>query len=362
VRETDTVARLGGDEFAILQIVENDPRGHAIVLAGRILELISAPYVLDGQKVTVGSSIGISLAPDHGDNAESLMKNADLALYKVKVGGRNGFRFFEAEMEVAAKARRALEVDLRGAVSQEKFEVHYQPVVDAASRETVGMEALVRWRHRLHGLILPADFIPVAEETDLIVPLGEWVLRRACSEAACWPGHIKLAVNLSAAQFKKGNLVEVVAGALVDSGLAPERLELEITESVLLRENEENLAVLHQLRALGAAIVLDDFGTGYSSLSYLRMFPLDKIKIDRSFVKEILIRADCAAIVCAVLGMAKSLDIITTAEGIETEEQLDLLQAAGCMQAQGYLFSRPVPASELMFARTGKWQNGTKVA
>jgi diguanylate cyclase (GGDEF)-like protein/PAS domain S-box-containing protein len=348
--ENDTVVRLGGDEFAIVQTVEDDPRENAIVLASRILETIAAPCDLNGQKVITGASVGIALAPHHGDSADLLMKRADLALYKVKAEGRNGFRFFESEMEITANARRVLEMDLRDAIAQEQFEVHYQPVIRTASREMVSVEALVRWRHPQRGMVPPIEFIPLAEETGLIVPLGDWILRQVCTEAARWPANIKVAVNLSPAQFKS-NLFETVAEALGNSGLAPERLELEITETVLLQQNEANLAMLHQLRDLGTAIVLDDFGTGYSSLSYLRMFPFDKIKIDKSFVDDMPTRADSAAIVCAVIGMARGLDVVTTAEGVETEEQFGLLQAAGCNQVQGYLFSPAVPPSQLEFAR-----------
>ena len=300
----------------------------------------------------MGASIGIALAPNHGDSADLLMKRADQALYRVKADGRNGFQFFEPEMEVAANKRRVLEIDLREAISQEEFEIHYQPVIQVASRKMVGVEALARWRHPRRGLISPADFIPLAEETGLIMPLGDWILRKACTDAARWPAEIKVAVNLSPAQFKKSNLFEVVASVLAESGLAPERLELEITETVLLHHNETNLAVLHQLRDLGVAVVLDDFGTGYSSLSHLRIFPFNKIKIDKSFVADMPTRADSAAIVCAIVGMAKSLDVITTAEGVETEEQFSLLHAAGCTQVQGYLFSPAVPAPKLEFMQS----------
>jgi diguanylate cyclase (GGDEF)-like protein/PAS domain S-box-containing protein len=347
--ETDTVVRLGGDEFAVIQAIDDDPRESAIVLATRILEALVAPYDLDGQKVITGTSIGIALAPHHGDSADLLMKRADLALYKVKAEGGNGFQFFESELEIIAHARRALEIDLREAIAHEQFEVHYQPVVGATSRRTVSVEALVRWRHPQRGMVPPGEFIALAEETGLIVPLGDWILRKVCADAAQWPSDIKVAVNLSPVQFKKSNLFEIVAEALEDSGLAPERLELEITETVLLQQNEANLAVLHRLRDLGTAIVLDDFGTGYSSLSYLRMFPFDKIKIDKSFVDDMPTRADSAAIVCAIIGMAKGLAVTTTAEGVETEEQFGLLQAAGCTQVQGYLFSAAVPASQLDF-------------
>jgi EAL domain-containing protein (putative c-di-GMP-specific phosphodiesterase class I) len=245
--------------------------------------------------------------------------------------------------------RRALECDLRNALARDEFVVHYQTLIDINSRRVCGAEALVRWNHPERGLVPPDRFIPLAEETGLIVPLGEWVLRQACADAAHWPDTVKLAVNLSPAQFRNSPLVEIVVGALADSGLEPSRLELEITESVLLQKHADNLTVLHRLQDLGVGIVLDDFGTGYSSLTYLRMFPFDKIKIDRSFVAELSERSDCAAIVCAITGLGRSLDIATTAEGVETRQQFELLRAAGCTQAQGYLFSRPRPAAELTF-------------
>jgi diguanylate cyclase (GGDEF)-like protein len=356
MRETGAVGRLGGDEFAILQTVETHRKAGAIDLAKRLLKSICSPYDVDGHQIVIGISIGIALAPDDGTDADQLLKNADLALYRAKSEGRNGYRFFDAEMDAEARLRRALEIDLRNAISQNKyprgeFELHYQTVINVATRETCGVEALVRWRHPQHGLITPGKFIPLAEEIGLIIPLGEWIMQKACTDAANWPVNIKLAVNLSPVQFRDGNLADIVAAALAGSGLRPERLELEITESVLLQKSAGNISILHQLKSLGVGIVLDDFGTGYSSLSYLRMFPFDKIKIDKSFVAELSDRADCAAIVCAITGLGRSLNIVTTAEGVETQEQFDLLRAAGCSQAQGYLFSRPRPSSELEFER-----------
>jgi diguanylate cyclase (GGDEF)-like protein/PAS domain S-box-containing protein len=348
-RDGDTIGRLGGDEFAILQSVEGDQTEAAHRLANRLMETIAAPYSIDGHRIVIGISLGIALAPDHGIDADQLLKNADLALYRAKSEGRNGYRFFERAMDDDARLRHTLEIDLRNAVSRNEFELHYQTVVNIATRETCGVEALIRWRHPRHGLIPPDRFIPLAEEIGMIIPLGEWIMRQACMDAAASPEHIKLAVNLSPVQFRTGNLVDVVTEALVASGLSPERLELEITESVLLQKDAGNLAVLHQLKSLGVWIVLDDFGTGYSSLSYLRLFPFDKIKIDRSFVAELSSRPDCAAIVCAVTGLGRSLQIETTGEGVETQEQLELLRAAGCTQAQGYLFSRPIPVRELDF-------------
>jgi diguanylate cyclase (GGDEF)-like protein/PAS domain S-box-containing protein len=358
VHKADTIARLGGDEFAILQSADKDPREAAIITANRLLETISAPYDIDGRQIIIGTSIGIAIAPEHGIDSDRLMKNADLALYKVKSEGRNGYRFFEPAMGVAALSRHAFETDLRIAVMREQFELYYQPIIDAATKEVTVLEALIRWQHPERGLIYPDDFIPLAEEIGLVIPIGEWVLRTACAEAAKWPAHIKVAVNLSPSQFRKGDLVDIVSNALRAASLPPERLELEITESVLMERNAQNLGMLHQLRSLGVFIVLDDFGTGYASLSYLQMFRFDKIKIDRSFVSGLSNRADCAAIVCAVTGLGRSLNIVTIAEGVETEDHFELLRAAGCAQAQGYLFGKPCPASELDFRHLGKVQEG----
>src|SRR5262249_17137095 len=264
-----------------------------------------------------------------------------------KMDGRNCYRFYQSEMDAEMRLRRALEIDLRNALPRGEFELHYQTVIDLATNQPCGVEALVRWRHPLHGLVRPDRFIPLAEEIGLIGRLGEWILRTACADAPAWPAHIKLAINLSPAQFRKGDLVDVINNALARSGISADRLEFEVTESVLLQKSEANLATLHAIKRLGASIVLDDFGTGYSSLSYLRLFPFDKIKIEKAFVQELPSRADCAAIVCAITGLARSLDIVTTAEGVETEEQLALVRSAGCNQVQGYLFSRPCPASAL---------------
>ena len=353
VRRGDTVGRLGGDEFAIIQLANGDARTAASALAERLLKTIGAPFQVEGHELVIGTSIGIALAPDDGTDADDLLKNADLALYRAKSDGRQDYRFFEAQMDSELRLRRSLEIDLRHALMHGEFEIHYQPVIDVTTRKPDGAEALTRWWHPLHGLIRPDRFIPLAEETGLIVPLGEWLLRRACADAAKWPSTIKLAVNLSPVQFRDGNLAQVVQSALAESGLAPGRLELEITESVLLQQNAANLDILHQLKKLGVGIVLDDFGTGYSSLRYLQMFPFDKIKIDRSFVAEMPHRLDCAAIVCAITGLARNLAIETTAEGVETDEQFMLLRAAGCTHAQGFLFSRPRPAADLDFSAAG---------
>ena len=362
LRETDVLARLGGDEFAILQSGEPDQRADAIQLAVRVIELVARPFDLDGRKVSVGTSIGIALAPQDGIDPDELLKKADLALYRTKSEGRNGFNFFHAGMTAEADARHQLENEMREAITRNEFELHYQPVIDVATREPRGAEALVRWRHPAKGLIPPDRFIPLAEETGLIVQLGAWILQKACTDAASWPAHIRLAVNLSPVQFRRGDLFDLILCALVDSGLPPERLELEITESVLL-ENEANYRVLlQQLKNIGISIVLDDFGTGYSSLGYLTTFPVDKIKIDKSFTQGILRRADCAAVVASVLTLARGLDIATTAEGVETEEQFEMLRAAGVTLAQGYLFGRPCPVSELRFVRAAAAEPVTNAA
>ncbi|HET7885162.1 MAG TPA: GGDEF domain-containing phosphodiesterase, partial [Bradyrhizobium sp.] len=302
---------------------------------------------IDGVEVVIGASIGIALAPSDGSTSEELMRNADMALYRAKSDGGGVHRFFEPEMDRIAQKRRDMEVDLRRAFANGEFELHYQPLVDIGANRISGFESLLRWRHPEKGMISPAEFIPIAEDIGLIVPIGEWVLREACMEATRWPDDVKVAVNLSAVQFRSRNLVQAVISALAHSGLSPLRLELEITESVFLAETEANLAVLHQLRELGVRISMDDFGTGYSSLSYLRSFPFDKIKIDRSFVKDLAERPDCVAIVRAISGLGRSLKITTTAEGVETVDQLDWLRNEGCDEVQGFLFSAAKPASEI---------------
>ena len=347
IGETDTVARLGGDEFAILATVDGDQRETAIATANKLLAAVAAPCELDGHHLNIGTSIGIALAPEHGTAVDQLVKNADLALYRAKAEGRNAYRFFDDAMSIEARRRRAYQNDLRNALTNDEFELHYHPIVDIQTREIASVEALIRWRHPKRGLIAPAEFIHVAEETGLINPIGDWVLRKACSDAMRWPPAVKVSVNLSAVQFRKVYPIDNFCDVLAESGLPPERLELEITETVLLQGSAENVETLHQLRLMGISIVLDDFGTGYSSLSYLRMFPFDKIKIDRSFVHELAKNADCAAIVSAVAGLGRSLRISTVAEGIETEDQLLLVRAAGCTHAQGYLFGRPCPAPAL---------------
>ncbi len=342
----DTVARLGGDEFAIVQFCNGCDPSTVPALASQIVEIVAAPYEIEGHHLVIGVSIGISQAPEDGDDPDQLLKNADLALYRAKADGRSTYRFFEAGMDARAQARRLLELDLRLALQRDEFEVHYQPIRDLASGEIAVCEALVRWRHPERGLIAPIQFIPIAEETGLIVQLGDWVLRTACAEAARWSSAC-VAVNLSPVQFRNPDLVETVKAALQQCGLPAHRLELEITESVLLQNSETTRAMLHELRQLGVKISLDDFGTGYSSLSYLRSFPFDKIKIDRSFISELATGKDSLAIVRAVTGLGKSLGIVTTAEGVETDAQLDVLNREGCTQVQGYLISKPRPIAEI---------------
>jgi predicted signal transduction protein with EAL and GGDEF domain len=316
-------------------------------LATRIISAISAPYDLDSHQVVVGMSVGIAVAPNDGSDADQLLKNADMALYRAKADGRGIYRFFESEMDARMQARRALELDLRKALAGSEFELFYQPLVDARTERVRGFEALIRWRHPQRGMIAPMEFIPLAEETGLIVPLGEWVLRQACQEAQSWPDDPSVAVNLSAAQFKSKQLVSTVVHALAISSLSPARLELEITESVLLQESESTFATLHQLRNFGIKISMDDFGTGYSSLGYLRKFPFDKIKIDRSFIHDMANKDDSLAIIRAVVAIGASLGINTTAEGVETPEQFERLRTEGCTEVQGYFFSPPRPANEV---------------
>jgi diguanylate cyclase (GGDEF)-like protein/PAS domain S-box-containing protein len=346
VRGSNLVARLGGDEFAIILAPDVSPN-EASDFATRLIKILSAAYDLDGIEVVIGASIGIALSPGDGDTSEELMRNADMALYQAKSDGGGVHHFFEREMDRQAQKRRDMELDLRRAFANGEFEVHYQPLVDIAADRISGFESLLRWKHPEKGMISPADFIPVAEDIGLIVALGEWVLREACSEAVKWPVDVKVAVNLSPVQFRSRNLVQTVISALAHSGLPATRLELEITESLFLAETEANLTILHQLRELGVSISMDDFGTGYSSLSYLRSFPFDKIKIDRSFVKDLAERSDCVAIVRAISGLGRSLNITTTAEGVETVDQLDWLRAEGCNEVQGFLFSAAKPAAEI---------------
>jgi diguanylate cyclase (GGDEF)-like protein/PAS domain S-box-containing protein len=340
------VARLGGDEFAIVQAAVKT-QDQVSDLVTRVFDAIRTPYDCLGHQLTTDASVGIALAPQHGVDLDQILKNADLAMYAAKSAGRRTYRFFEPDMDAQAKARRKLEMDLRQAITDCALEVYYQPCVSLADNKITGCEALVRWRHSERGMISPAEFIPIAEETGLINELGEWVLTTACAQAATWPDDIRLAVNVSPVQFRSATLALKIVAALAASGLPANRLELEITEAVLIRDDEAALAILHQLRAIGVRIALDDFGTGYSSLSYLQRFPFDKIKIDRCFVNDIAEPDGSSSIVQAVVNIAAARRMTTTAEGVETEQQQELLRALGCSEMQGYLFSRPKPAAEI---------------
>jgi diguanylate cyclase (GGDEF)-like protein len=347
VRPTDTIARIGGDEFVVLQAGVRDAAGTQ-ALARRLVDLIGRTYMVEGHLLTIGASVGVALAPTDGADADKLLKNADLALYRAKLDGRGTYRFFEPEMDARMQARRKLELDMRQALARREFQLHYQPQLQLQSDRLVGCEALIRWRHPERGMISPLDFIPLAEEIGLIVPIGEWVIRQACRDAMTWPDHMSVAVNVSPAQFKSDRLVETIISALASSGLPARRLEVEITEGVLLQENEKTLQTLHRLRELGARVSMDDFGTGYSSLSYLRSFPFDKIKIDRSFIKDLTNKPDGEAIIRAIAGLGKSLGMTTVAEGVETPEQMQRIRLEGCTDVQGYLVSKPIPADDLL--------------
>ena len=355
IEGSDFVARLGGDEFAIVKTGVRDSSDVAD-LAARALDTIRAPYDCLGHQVTSDASIGIALVPQHGTDLDQILKNADLAMYAAKSAGRRTWRFFEPAMDAHVRARRVLETDLRKAIADEALEVYYQPCLSLLNNRITGCEALVRWRHPERGMVSPAEFIPIAEETGLINELGEWVLAKACAEATAWPEGINLAVNVSPVQFKSGTLALKIVAALAASGLPANRLELEITEAVLIRDDDAALEILHQLRAIGVRIALDDFGTGYSSLSYLQRFPFDKIKIDRCFVND-LAEAGGSSIVQAVVNIATARHMTTTAEGVETKRQQELLRALGCTEMQGYLFSAPKPAEqvrEILFAHRAR--------
>ena len=345
-RETDLLARLGGDEFAIVQIDADQPK-QVIALADRLIETVKAPFDVQGQQVEIGVSIGAALADAVVTSPDELLRNADIALYRAKAEGRGIYRFFEPGMDAEIQQRRRLEADLRIALAEAQFEVFYQPLMEARFQTLIGFEALIRWRHPIRGLIPPNDFIPVAEETGLIKPIGTWVLSQACADAVSWPEHVKVAVNLSPVQFGNSDLAEEVRQALAVSGLAARRLELEITESVLLQDTDATLGVLRRLHDLGVRISMDDFGTGYSSLSYLRRFPFDKIKIDRSFVNNLHQGNGSIEIVRAIVGLGKALGMDVLAEGVETQQQLNILKAEGCDELQGYLFSKPRPLSDV---------------
>jgi diguanylate cyclase (GGDEF)-like protein/PAS domain S-box-containing protein len=346
VRPSDCVARLGGDEFAIVQVPADRP-ADCTALATRLIATIAEPYEISGHQIVIGASVGIAMSPGDGNDGDGLLKNADMALYRAKEDGRGTYRFFEQEMDARMQVRRALELDLRKAVVFGEFDLFYQPIVDLATNKVTCFEALLRWRHPQRGMVMPGDFIALAEEIGLLGPIGGWVPKKACAEAVGWPGTIVVAVNLSPAQFKSGTLVLDVIAALGQSGLPANRLELEITETVLLQNTDTTMSILKQLRELGVRIVMDDFGTGYSSLGYLQKFPFDKIKIDQSFVRDVFDKPESVAIVRAVTGLGRTLGITTTAEGVETADQLEQVRREGCTEVQGYLFSKPKPAHEL---------------
>lgn len=358
IREADVVARLGGDEFAILQNLDVSGHEPTISLALGIIDVVSQPYELDGQLANIGTSIGIALCPEQGTDRSDLMKKADLALYAVKAEGRNDFRIYDAEMMKVVEHQRLLEAELAQAIEREEFELYYQPLLDAKSKKIVGAEALIRWHHPQHGLLSPDKFIPLAEETGLIVPLGEWVLQQGCQVAAAWPDGWKISINLSAHQFKRGNLFDVVLCTLVESGLSPDRLELEVTESALLDHRCEHQRVLRQLKDIGITIVLENFGTGYSSARYLTHYPFDKIKIDKSFVQNVGVQRESSAFIASTLVLAQGLSIAVTAEGVETQGQMQQLCRAGIDFAQGYLIGRPVTLNDFLAAYSNKSAQG----
>jgi diguanylate cyclase (GGDEF)-like protein len=356
---TDRIARLGGDEFAILQMSSPQPAS-STSLAERIIDIVAQSHNIDGHDVTVGASIGIAIARPGEMSTESLLKSADLAMYSAKSDGRGTFRIFDPQMDAVVQTRRSLERDMRTSLAQGGFELYYQPLVNLQTKRVTAFEALMRWNHRDRGAVPPSEFIPVAEDMGLIIQLGEWALRQACMEAAAWPEDIRVSVNLSPLQFAKGNLVSTVVSALASSGLSASRLELEITESVLLEKSERNIAILNQLRELGARISMDDFGTGYSSIGYLRSFPFDKIKIDQSFVRDLLVDEGSLAIVRAIASLGVSFGMTTTAEGVETEEQMRCLNLEGCVEVQGYLYSKPVPTTEIARVLAEIQQHGVR--
>jgi len=348
LRKSDVLARVGGDEFALIRFGVNEQE-QVERWAQRVLAAIAAEQRVLGRKVYVTGSLSIACAPEHGTNADEILKNADFALHRAKTSGRGGYEIFDPQRDYASGRATNLEADMRVAVKKKQFELHYQPIVDIALHRVCSFEALIRWRHPERGLVPPGDFIPFAEESGWIVEIGRWALERACKDAAQWPSDIKVTVNLSSVQFERGDLYGAVAGAIAQSGLPFGRLELEITESVLLRDHPKTHDLLHRLRALGVKILLDDFGTAYGSLSYLRSFPFDKLKIDRSFVRDFGTRneRDAAAIVQSIAELAKRLRMGTVAEGIETAEQLAMVAKAGCEEAQGFYFSPPVPVGEV---------------
>jgi diguanylate cyclase (GGDEF)-like protein len=353
LRDQDMVARTGGDEFAIVQSGAEPAMQAAAALAARVVEELSAAFEIGDHTVVIGASVGIAIAPDDGSDPDQLLKNADMALYRAKGAGRAQFHFFETEMDVRAQARRLLELDLRKAIGAGEFELFYQPIVNLAENRITGFEALIRWNHPTRGRVPPNDFIPLAEETGLIVPIGEWVIRQACKDANTWPSDLNVAVNVSPVQFRNKSLAMTVTSAVASSNLLPSRLELEITETVLMHDTRDTMATLRQLQVLGVRISMDDFGTGYSSLSYLRSFPFDKIKIDQSFVRDLIDKPDAIGIIRAIASLGRSMGVTTTAEGVETQEQLDQMREEGCTEVQGYFYSRPVPVGEIAGLLTG---------
>lgn len=346
VRDQDIVVRLGGDEFAIVQIGAEQPDG-ASLLAERLIEALSQPFQLGANVIAVGISVGIAISESYQDDVEALLKSADMALYRAKTEGRGTFRFFDPILEQQTQVRHALQTDLRSALHKREFELYFQPILDARTRALSCLEALIRWRHPLHGMVPPSEFIPLAEEIGIIVPLGEWVIQEACRHALTWPNAVAVAVNLSPRQFKSPGLVSAIGRTLKATGLPADRLKLEITESVLLQDTPATLKILHRLQSLGLSISLDDFGTGYSSIGYLRSFPFDTIKIDRSFIRDLGVNRDALAIVHAIVDLGRALGMSIIAEGVETPDQLSALQQEGCDEVQGYLFSPPVPAAEV---------------
>ncbi len=365
-REGDIIARLGGDEFAVLS-GPLQHAGDAAVIADRIVKQMAVPFDVDQHSVVIGASVGIAVAPVDGMTAEALLKNADLALYRAKTDGRGAYHFFEKGMDAVLQERRSMELGLRQALARNEFRLVFQPLLNLAEQRISALEALLRWDNPERGSIPPAEFIPIAEETGLIVSIGEWVLREACAAATRWPQTVRVAINLSTVQFRNRDLYRQVASVLESTGLEPQRLELEVTETLLLADTEATLETLHKLRRLGIHISMDDFGTGYSSLSYLRSFPFDKIKIDRSFVKDLSDKDDSRAIVKAVIDLGRSLGMATTAEGVETEAQLDTIRRQGCTEVQGFLFSPPLPSSAIdrLFAAAGGMDDllcGTRAA
>ena len=345
----DFCARLGGDEFAIVH-VSDDARASAASLADKLIAAISGGHIVEGNQIYIGASIGVSILYGGDNDTSALLRQADLAMYRAKADGRGVYRFFETEMGRQAEIRRSLELDLRTAVANHDFQLYYQPIVDLKERRVTGVEALMRWNHPVRGFVPPVEFIPLAEETGLIVPMGEWALRRACADAARWPNDIRVAVNLSPVQFRNKYLVAEVANALSKSGLQPDRLELEITESAILGANAQNVAILKELRKLGVRISLDDFGTGYAGLAYFRAIQFDKVKIDQCFVHEMNRQPECMAIIRAAIALGENLGLATTAEGVESIEQMESLRREGCHEVQGFLFSVPQPNGNLVRA------------